>query len=436
MCETQLQLPQFEFMYVISAKTMFSIPQIEATVSARSEEIEGELATLPELPTHNISQVVLQELARFSQQMQALMDGTNYGLHSEWNTLNNQLYESFHELLFPMFIIRDPLDSASAVNQMEIDGVEVISLEDDSPTIDRGMFFQPPVARSPSTKEEPQIRSPKRLANGAEKHRGRAEEPTNPFAIFQGKRLVATIGEIRLTLAKYTKPGAPGHIDFRAKDELCMQSVKVWKGPIQKYVDKVLEMSQQQAKGILDQVLSKWHQTELYKEGLCHLDEFFNRFEESMHATCNDILDLEFHKLFTINNRSFDHYKEVELKKIKDARRRRRATILAEQMMRGVNIRGDNNARRNALQQKIKGIKDEDLGEDPFRTEIDVAALVRAYYFTAADRVCDQICLNIHSSLFRQAQEKIFRYLEEKLGLDQGNSKFTYLICYTFPILY
>jgi hypothetical protein len=417
----------FNFMIVTSADITTSIPQIEATVRARSELLETELAKLPELPTHNISQVVLQELARFSQQMQALMDGTDFGLHSSWNALNNELYESFHELLFPMFIIRDPLDSASAVTQMEIDGIEVISLEDDSPVLDRGTFDPPSNVRGPGAKEEPQIRSPKRFANGAEKNRSIEEEPPiNTFANFQSKRLVATIGEIRQTLAKYTKPGAPGHIDFRAKDELCMRSVKVWKGPIQKYVDKVLEMSQEQSKGILDQVLSKWIQTELYKEGLCHLDEFFNMFEVSMKETCDDILSLEFHKLFTINNRAFDHYKEVELKKIKDARRRRRATILAEQMMRGVNVRGDHNARRNALQQKIKGIKDEDLGEDPFRTEIDVAALVRAYYLTAADRVCDQICLNIHSSLFKQAQVQIFRYLEGKLGLDQGNSKSTF----------
>lgn len=414
-------------MFITSANTTTSIPRIEETVRARSEEIEAELATLPELPTHNISQVVLQELARFSQQMQALMDGTNFSLHSEWNTLNIQLYQSFHELLFPMFIIRDQLDVTSAANQLEVDGIEVISLDDDSPIPDRGAFFQPPAGPQGGTKEEHQVRSPKRFVNGAEKHRSIAEElNSNPFAVFQSKRLKATIGEIRLTLAKYTKPGAPGHIDFRAKDELCMQSVKVWQGPILKYVNLVLEISQQQSKGILDQVLSKWVQTELYKEALSYLDEFFNMFEESMQNTCRDILELEFHKLFTINNRSFEHYKEVELKKIKDARRRRRATILAEHMMRGVNTRGDSNARRNAIQQKIKSIKDEDLGEDPFKVEIDVAALVRAYYLTAADRICDQICLTIHSSLFKQAQERIFRYLEGKLGLDQGNSKLTF----------
>ncbi|KFY47216.1 hypothetical protein V495_02053 [Pseudogymnoascus sp. VKM F-4514 (FW-929)] len=401
-----------------AAQIKLSIPQIEETVRARSEEIETELATLPELPTHNISQVVLQELARFSQQMQALLDGTNFGLHSDWNTLNNQLYESFHDYLFPMFIIRDDLDKASATSQMEIDGVEVISLEDDSPVLDRGRFDHP------AAKEEPQIRSPKRFANGAEKPRGIIEEITNPFIIpFQSKRLVKTIGEIRSTLAKYSKPGAPGHIDFKAKDELCMQSVQVWKGPIQKYADLVLEISQQQAKGILDQILSKWHQTELYKEALRHIDGFFHMFEESMKETCKDILDLEFHKLFTINNRSFDHYMEVELKKIKDARRKRRAGILAEQMMKGVNVRGDYNARRNAIQLKAKGIKDEDLGEDPFRTEIDVAGLVRAYYLTAADRVCDQICLHIHSSLFKQAHQRIFRYLERELGLDKGDTE-------------
>ena len=69
-------------------------------------------------------------------------------------------------------------------------------------------------------------------------------------------------------------------------------------------------------------------------------------------------------------------------------------------------------------------IKDEELGEDPFKTEIEVAALVRGYYLTAADRFCDQICLTIHGRLFTQVYRDIFLYLEEKLGLNQGNSKY------------
>lgn len=412
-------------MFVTLANITISIPQIEATVSARSKEIEAELAKLPELPTHNISQIVLQELARFSQQMQALMDGTDFTLHSLWNTLNNQLYEAFHEHLQPTFKVGEP---RPPTNQMEMDGLEIISLDGDSPVLDRGGFDSPPNVRAPSAKEEPQLRSPKRFANGAEKYPNLPTKPKNPFLSksFRENKLVASIGKIRETLAKYSKPGSLGHVDFKVKDELCMRAVRVWELPMEMYVDHVLAMLKEHAQRILGQVLSKWSQTELYKQAFQELEGFVNDFEGSMRETCQEILDIEFYRFFTINRRSFDHYVKVESKKIKDVRRKQRAMALAEQMMQGVNVRGDHNARTQMLHQKLKGIKDEDLGEDPFKIEIEVAAFVRGYYLTAADRVCDQICLTIHSDLFKQVHEKIFRYLEGKLGLDQGNSKFTF----------
>lgn len=415
--------PGVEFIFVTSANITISIPQIEATVRARAEEIQAELAKLPELPTHNISQVVLQELARFSQQIQTLMDGTDFSLHSEWNMLNNQLYESFHEHLQPTFKVGEPRVLPPPTSQMEMDGHEIISLDGDSPVLDRGGFDPLPNVRAVSAKEEPQLRSPKRWANGSEKYATPLKKPKNPFQVYRQQRLVASIGDIRETLAKYSKPGSLGHVDFKVKDELCMTAVRVWELPVELYIDRVLDMLREHAQGVLGQVLSKWGQTELYKKSFQELEGFVNNFEGSMRKTCQDILSVEFYRFFTINRRSFDHYVEVESKKIKDVRRKQRAVALAEQMMIGVNVRADNNARNQMFNQKLKGIKDEDLGEDPFKIEIEVAAFVRGYYLTAADRVCDQLCLTIHSDLFKQVHENIFRYLEGRLGLDQGNSK-------------
>ncbi|KFY74270.1 hypothetical protein V499_05692 [Pseudogymnoascus sp. VKM F-103] len=405
-----------------AAQIIASIPQIEETVRARSEEIEEELARLPELPTHNISQVVLQELARFSQQMQALVDGTDFTLHSAWNTLNNQLYEAFHEHLQPTFKVGEPRGLPPPPNQMEVDGLEIISIDGDSTVLDRAGFDSPPNVRA-AAKEEQQIRSPKRFANGAEKYPSIPANPKNPFLAYRQNKLIASIGKIRETLAKYSKPGSLGHVDFKVKDELCMRAVRVWELPMELYIDRVLEMLKEHAQKILGQVLSKWSQTELYKQAFQELEGFVNNFEGSMRTTCQDILNVEFYRFFTINRRSFDHYVEVESKKIKDVRRKQRAMALAEQMMVGVNIRGDQNQRMQMLQHKLKGIKDEDLGEDPFKIEIEVAAFVRGYYLTAADRVCDQICLTIHSDLFKQVHENIFLYLEGKLGLYEGNTE-------------
>lgn len=361
------------------------------------------------------------------------MDGANPKLHSAWSMLNGQLYDAIVEHMHPIFLVRDPSDLAVASQQMEIDGLEIITLDDESPVANRSVLgtpARPPVFRA---KEESGLGSPqrpKRHVNGAEKSHSNAVEAPNPFisSFFQGNRLIISIGDIRRTLATYSKPGAPGHIDFRAKDELCMRSVKVWESPIEKYIDLVLEMVRQQAQEILDQYLCKWRQTQLYKQGFNYLGEFFDGFEGRMRKTCAEILSLETYKFFTINKRSFDQYGETELKKIRDARRKRRATVLAKQQMQGVNTRGDDNAKHNALLQKIKNIKDDELGEDPFKTEIEVAALVRGYYLTAADRFCDQVCLTIHGRLFKQAHDDIFFYLEKKLGLTLGNSKYSFLI--------
>jgi hypothetical protein len=251
----------------------------------------------------------------------------------------------------------------------------------------------------------------------------------NPFTtnIIESYRIKVTIGDIRQTLVKYSKPGAPGHVDFRAKDELCMNSVKVWEHPVEKYLDMVVEMVRDHSLGILDQVLCKWRQTQLYKQGFELLKVFFDRFENDMRSAGAQILSLELYKFFTINRKAFDRYQAAEFNKISEARQKHRVNVLADQQMQGLNIR-DERARRNTRNAKVKAIiKDDVLGEDPFKTEIEVAALVRGYYLTAADRFCDQMCLTIHGRLFTQVQKDIFHYLEKELGLHQGNSKYLLL---------
>lgn len=372
---------------ILPAKLTTSIPRIEESVRARSEEIEVELATLPELPTHNISQVVLQELARFSQQIQALMDGTDLTFHSEWNILNTQLHEAFHKHLQPIFKV-DPRQVETAIH-------EIISLDDDSPILNRGV-------RTTSTKEEPQFRPLKRLANGSERHPIPPAKPINPFQIFRQNRLVVSFRDIRETLEKYSKPGSLGHVDFSVKNELCMRAVQVWKGPMEIYINHVLRMLQEHSRRVLGQVLSKWNQTELYKKAFKELEVIVNNFQCSMRQECKDTLDIEFNGAFTINKRSFDRYVEVEAKK----------------------MRAMDNPRIQMFNPRLKGIKDKDLGKDPFKIEFEVATFVKAYYLTAADRVCDHVFLLVLKNLFRRVQENIFSELEGRLMPDdQGDSK-------------
>jgi hypothetical protein len=73
--------------------------------------------------------------------------------------------------------------------------------------------------------------------------------------------------------------------------------------------------------------------------------------------------------------------------------------------------------RSKEMNKRAAEIKDEQLGPDPFKLELEVAAYVRGYYMTAALRFVDSVCLSVHGKLFRSISQSIFYYLETQLGI-------------------
>jgi hypothetical protein len=119
---------------------------------------------------------------------------------------------------------------------------------------------------------------------------------------------------------------------------------------------------------------------------------------------------------------AWENYREEEGAILRRARKavRARAYVNKEITMRRRPPFRDENAWKKA----IADVKEDQLGKDPFETEIGVAAYVRGYYKTAALRFIDSVCLSIHGKLFRNARKEIFYFLEQQLGLDTGNGEF------------
>jgi hypothetical protein len=197
--------------------------------------------------------------------------------------------------------------------------------------------------------------------------------------------------------------------------------VAPWEKPLKTMMDITMKMLRDQVDMILSDVLLTWQQTQLFKQSRQHLTTFFDGFEKSQLAETTALYKLETYKLFTINTVAWEAYRQEEGAALRKMRRtvRARAYVNKDLKMRRKTL--DDAAFRKA----VSDVKDEQLGKDPFETEIEVAAYVRGYYKTAALRFVDGVCLSIHGKMFKNAKTEINYFLQKKLGLDKGNGNAT-----------
>jgi hypothetical protein len=427
----------------------------------RAREIESQLLELPELPSQNILHMVLQHLSQFSADVRNLLDGgASYNdFQSSWAKLCAQFHETILEMK-PRITVRDPSDSILP-DVINIDDDEDFTMSegpdrqrmnDETPTpTEKKRKYEQSTSSSFSTAQSNRtdvFSSPFSIpqhdgASAAPKLNGRnplphrtgspsvtrtptsrkpvLDEEPNPFArhVDAGKNF-ATIGDIRDRITKHSRTGVPGIVNDRVHSEMCMQSVTPWEQPLEQMVDITLKMLREQADGILFKVLSKWQQTQLFKQSRQHLSTFFDEFETTQRVEAAALYELETYKLFTVNTLAWEKYRQEEGEELRRARKmvRAKAYVKREHSMRRKPV--DEAACRKA----IADVKEEQLGKDPFETEIEVAAYVRGYYKTAALRFVDSVCLSIHGKLFRNARKEIFYFLEKQLGLDTGNGNY------------
>lgn len=393
--------------------------------------------------------MVLQHLSQFSANVQNLLDGG--ASYNEFQSSWAKLCAHFHETILetkPKIIVTDPSDSVlPEVINIDDDGDDDIDFSmSDSPSAGRKRMneetptpsdkrprFDPNIHQHDGTNGAPRVNS----TNGLPHRPGSPnvtrtptsrkpvlDEDPNPFAMHLSIcKSITTIGEIRTRITRHSKTGVPGIVNDQVHSEMCMESVTPWEGPLELMVDITLKMLREQADQILLNVLSKWQQTQLFKQSRQHLSTFFNEFEKAQSADAAALYDLETYKLFTVNTLAWEKYREEEGAILRGARKavRAKAYVNKELAMRRRQPFRDDNARRKAVAE----VSDEKLGKDPFESEIEVAAYVRGYYKTAALRFVDSVCLSIHGKLFRNARKQIFYFLERQLGLDTGNGEFS-----------
>jgi hypothetical protein len=407
-------------------------------------KIDDQLDALPELPSRNILHVVLQRLSAFSTNFRAVLEGgaTRNDFQGSWRKLCEEFREAILEMK-PRINVRDESDDgAYDVINLDDDDDDDLEMLDGTPNErERKRHPDDPQSPSPSKKTRmndviktsPSHPTMPKMSGGlptrpltprALPDKVGVEEAPNPFAKYRdyGKNF-ASIGAIRREIARYSRTGIPGIVNEQVHMEYCMQSVTPWEGPLEVLLDLTLSKLRDLAKTILFQELSRWQQTQLFKQAHEHLRTFFDEFEVNQRSAVADLYSLETYKLFTVNNIALAQYRQEELDRLKHARRNKRLMAYVRSYIKNFESMHRKTLTLEQRKRVEKDVTDEKLGKDSFETEIEVAAYIRGYYRTAALRFTDNVCLSINGKLFREAREKIFYFLEQSLELNQGNGK-------------
>ncbi|PMD65465.1 uncharacterized protein K444DRAFT_519277 [Hyaloscypha bicolor E] len=422
----------------LATQILYSIPNITEKVQQRTRDVDQQLSDCPDLPESDMLNIVTRLLAQVSNDVQNLVNGDLYDLptsfQNEWTTLCDR----FRDLILHI--------KPKVTVSHESDHAEVIELisDDDEPFRPSTPIrkrpaeqVQSPPAQRQRTSQSPhsQYRVIQTPPTGIKRENGLMQAPPlrlpasnrNQFAgtPFQsvenlGKGFT-NLTEISKTILSNTRPGLPGLVNIKTYNDLCLQSVASWKFPLEIFINETLRMLRQQLENILKKRLGVYEQTQLYRTAGTYLQKFLDGHMEEQRKCLKELFELETYRSFTINRAAILENNTNELRNLQQIRRSVRARAFVEKQIRlGQKKRLTDmtmEERSKEMNKRAAEIRDEQLGPDPFKLELEVAAYVRGYYMTAALRFVDSVCLSVHGKLFRSISQSIFYYLETQLGI-------------------
>lgn len=370
-----------------------SLPSIKDSVYNRLKQIEGELASLPELP-RNVEHEVKRSLIQFLQHMKTAMAMKCTSFSSKWNTLNH----NFQDCVFKMKPKCNVKDSETQTIDISSNDSEVTT---PAPTPKRprpsdstmrnvttpSKRQRQDVPTTPVKQEDVPMRSASRASSVVGSSAAGVIE--NPFTIFFNLgRSFMNIREIRDDILRKKRPGMPQHlVPDEVRDSLCLRAVEKWTFPLETYIKKTAELLEDTAHTALEESLGGLRQRLIFRECRHHLSAFITQQVASQRGLLTDMLNTEAYMIFVLNNDAFEDCKAKEMKELERVR-----GILRLKAMTYIDWNYATKAlekmtpEEKAWERKAFDTHLPKLSKDPYETEIGVAGFVRGYYMSMHSR--------------------------------------------------
>ncbi|KAL2264543.1 hypothetical protein VTJ83DRAFT_7053 [Remersonia thermophila] len=401
------------------------LPEVKDKVNSRLVDIQEQLQKYPD-PPPNPELEIMKSLTEFTIRVKDRVLHQDFLAH--WDGSCGEPFRAKILSLKPKFNVRDHAKASSRDEQTRATPKprEVIDLDGPSPsTTPSNRKRQAPGADvSQATPKRPRAHP----MNGHIKVEP-VDFPMPPPATPQhvrhatptgtpsSRKTSRTLMDLRNLIRRAAVPGQPGLISATVYEPLFIEAARLWEKPVDTFVDLTFNILQSDITGILNTAFAHLNNRAVYKESLAHIRAFMENLKGELRTQLQSIYRLEATRLFTKDEDTLKRHEAAEMKLL--VRHRNHFRIAAH-----------NGEELNAVP-KMEDMTDEELrqeesrfakelknlGPDPFQPELEVAAYIRGYYLTAANRFVDYACIHVMSGLLPRVASVIDTYLHDKLGL-------------------
>ncbi|KAK4156572.1 P-loop containing nucleoside triphosphate hydrolase protein [Chaetomidium leptoderma] len=389
------------------------LPEVKEKVNSRLHDIGKQLKKYPD-PPPNPELEVMKSLAEFTIRVKDRV--LHQDFMSIWDGRFGEPFKKFILAMKPKFNVRDHAKAAKPA---------YIDLDGDSPTTSPTMRKRPaPV--SGLTQSTPKRQRGQQLI--------KTETPDHPMfpATPSHARSVTPAGtpsrgsrskslmDIRNLIRRAAIPGQPGLVSASVYEPLYTEAAKTWAPHLEWFINNTFAFLQAEVFAILDTAFAHLKNRAVYKESLEHMRAFIETQKTELRAQLHLIYNLEAQRLFTKDDDSLKRNQAAEMTILVRHRNHFRIAAHSGEELHTV-PKVDDMTDEERKQEESKMAKDlKNLGPDPFEPELAVAAYIRGYYLTAANRFVDYVSIHVMSGLLPRVASVIETYLHEALGLSSG----------------
>ncbi len=340
---------------------------------------------------------------------------------SQWGSLNLQFQCCIFKIK-PTCIVRD----APQTIDLDSDAETVASLTPKRPRPSDSTVRATPTKRprpdlgiANGVKQEEAMMSPMRQPSFSGS--GTPAPDQSPFArYFHLGRSGMDIREIRREIMEKRRAGMPHNlVPPEVYEAMSIRAIKKWEAPLELYMQKTMELLKETVNKVLVDSLDKFRQRMLFKRSSGVLKEFLELHETGQRGRLVDRFHDETYQMFTTNNDAFERFKVQEAEALERARnitRLKAAALIDWNYVTPPTEKMSAEAKKKERQMMADLLPK--LGEDPFKTELHVASIVRGYYMTAATHFVEGVTKEVNARLFRSfGGPELDMFLDSKLGL-------------------
>ncbi|KAJ4288719.1 hypothetical protein N0V88_007253 [Collariella sp. IMI 366227] len=403
------------------------LPEVKCKVDCRLQAIDKQLMQYPD-PPPNPELAIMRSLTEFIIHVKNRI--TDPIFQSMWDREICDPFKATILSLKPKFnVIRDQPRQEPTRAFIDLSGDNPTA----SPTINRkrGAPVLNPVQSTPKRVRSHVVKTETPdgpvFPSTPNHHRTATPVALTPSRGLRSKSLM----DIRNLIRNTAIPGQPDVIFGGVYEPLSMEATRTWEPHLVAFINHTFTLLQREILTLLSAAFSQLKNRAAYHESLTHMRAFLETLKTSLHTQLQTLHHLETQRLFTKDVDALKRNKSSELRHL--TRHRNHFRIAAAQSSPSDDNNDDSQAsmphlpkwetlteeqRRSEETRMAKDLVK--LGPDPFEQELKVAAYIRGYYLTAANRFVDYAAMCVMSGLLPRVASEVESFLLERLGLNTG----------------